>query len=171
MPFGPTKGLATFINFIHNIDSVWNELAQEHGLPIDNNTNTKIIGNNIVSWAKGLGFTIANMECQLKVCQAYWSSLNLRKSHIYLLHFKLVGIDVCADGNRPAQSKHMLLKTLPAPKTGRSVATFIGFAQFYSRFIHNFELCITPLCKITKQEFIKLVAPFWNMPPRPLLMT
>jgi hypothetical protein len=34
MPFGPTNGLATFINFIHDIDSVWKELAQEHGVPI-----------------------------------------------------------------------------------------------------------------------------------------
>jgi hypothetical protein len=102
------------------------------------------------------------MECQLKVCQAYWLSLNLRNSHIFLLHFKFLGINVCADGNRPAQSKHTLLKTWPAPKAVRDVAKFIGFAQFYSRFIHNFELCITPLRKITKQEFTNPVALFWN---------
>jgi hypothetical protein len=84
MPFGPTNGPATFINFIHDIDSVWKELAQEHGVPtIDKDTNTKIIIDDIVSWAKVLDFAITYMECQLKICQAYRLSLNLRKSHIF----------------------------------------------------------------------------------------
>ncbi len=162
MPFGPTNGPATFVNFIHNIDNVWKDLAKDYGVSIDNDTSTKIIIDNINSWAKVLDFTIAYMECQLKVCQAYWLSLNLRKSHIFPLHFKFVRIDVCSDGNRPAQSKHTLLKTWPALETVRNVAKFIGFAQFYLRFIHNFELWIVPLQKITKEELMDLVAPYWN---------
>jgi hypothetical protein len=102
------------------------------------------------------------MECKLKICQAYWLSLNLRKSHIFPSSFKFVGIDVCSDGNRPAQSKHTLLKTWPAPETVRNVAKFIGFAQFYSRFIHNFELRITPLCEITKQEYTNPIVQYWS---------
>ena len=151
--FGPTNGPETFINFIHDIDSVWKELAQERGVPIDNDTNTKIIVDDIVSWARVLDFAITYMKCQLKVCQEYWLSLNLHKSHIFLSCFKFVGIDVCTDGNHPAQSKHTLLKTWPAPKTVCHVAKFIGFAQFYSRFIHNFELRVAPLREITKQEY------------------
>jgi hypothetical protein len=107
MPFGPTNGPATFINFIHDINSVWKELAQERGVPIDDDTNMKIIVDDILSWAKVFDFTITYMECQLKICQAYQLSLNLRKSHIFLSHFKFVGINVCADGNPPAQSKHI----------------------------------------------------------------
>jgi hypothetical protein len=95
MPFRPTSGPATFVNFIQDIDSVWKELAKEHGVPINDDTNTKIIIDDIVSWAKVLNFAIAYMECQLKVCQAYWLSLNLRKSHICPSCFKFVGINVC----------------------------------------------------------------------------
>ena len=40
MPFGPTNGPATFIQFIHDIDSRWKALAVKSGLVIDNNTNT-----------------------------------------------------------------------------------------------------------------------------------
>ncbi len=162
MPFGPTNGPATFINFIHDIDSVWKELTQERGVPMDDDTNTKIIVDDIVSWAKVLNFALIYMECQLKICQAYWLSLNLCKSHIFPSHFEFVGINVCADGNRPAQSKHTLLKTWPAPETVRDVAKFIGFAQFYSRFIHNFELRVVLLCKITKQEYTNPVAQYWS---------
>jgi hypothetical protein len=162
MPFGLTNGPATFINFIHDINSIWKELTQERGVPMVDDTNTKIIVDDIVSWAKVLNFALIYMEWQLKICQAYRLSLNLHKSHIFPLHFEFVGINVCADGNCPTQSKHTLLKTWPAPETVRNVAKFIGFAQFYSRFIHNFKFCITPLGKITKQEYTNPVAQYWS---------
>jgi hypothetical protein len=40
MPFGPTNGPATFINFIHDINSIWQKLAQEKGVQINHDTNT-----------------------------------------------------------------------------------------------------------------------------------
>jgi hypothetical protein len=124
--------------------------------------NTKIIVDNIVSWAKLVESLLAYIECQLKICQAYRLSLNLHKSHIFRKQFEFVGIDVCAEGNHPAQSKRTLLKTLSALKTVRNVAKFIGsIVQFYSRFIHNFKIWITPLRKIAKQEFTNPVAPYW----------
>jgi hypothetical protein len=89
----------------------------------------------------------------------------------FLSHFKFVGINVCADGNRPAQSKHTLLRTWPAPKTVCDVFKFIGFAQFYARFIHNFELRVAPLRNITKQEYTNPVAQYWSKAASILLMT
>jgi hypothetical protein len=68
MPFGPTNGPATFINFIHDLDSVWKEEARLNGIPIDDDTNTKIIVDDIVSWAQLLEYALAYMRCQLKVC-------------------------------------------------------------------------------------------------------
>jgi hypothetical protein len=131
MPFGP-NGPATFINFIHDVDSQWKLLAQSLGVVIDDNTNTKIIVDDIFSWAKLLEMALLYMECQLRVCQSYRLSLSLRKSHIFPKHFEFVGIAVCLDGNRPAMS--------PLPETVRDVAKIIGFAQFYSKFIPHFEL-------------------------------
>ncbi len=52
MPFGPTNGPATFINFIHDVDSQWKALAANSGLVIDDDTNTKIIVDDIFSWGK-----------------------------------------------------------------------------------------------------------------------
>ncbi len=83
MPFGPTNGPATFIYFIHDINSVWQKLAQEKCEQIDDDTNTKIIIDDIVSWAKQIQFTLVYMECQLIVCRAYHLSLNLcKKLHL-----------------------------------------------------------------------------------------
>jgi hypothetical protein len=134
MPFGPTNGPATFVNFIYDIDSVWKQLAESKGVPIGDSINTRIIIDDIVSWANEETYALLYMTCQLKVCIAYRLSLKLGKSYFFPKRFEFVGIDVSPDGNRPAKSKHGLLTSWPVPEFVRDVAKFIGFAQFYSRF-------------------------------------
>ncbi len=152
MPFRPTNGPATFINFIYDINSICQKLATEQGVQIDEDTNMKIIIDDIVSYAKKVQTALIYMECQLIVSQAYRLSLNPCKSFIFPPRFKFVVINACDDGNQPGKSKHTLLQTWPPPDFVRDVAKFIGFAQFYSRFIHHFEICIAPLRKLTKLE-------------------
>ena len=159
MPFGPTNGPATFINFIHDVDSIWKELAKTLGITIDDDTNTRIIIDDIVSWADTFQRSLLYMRCQLIVCRAYRLSLNLGKSHFFPRRFEFVGIDVCPQGNRPAKSKHQLLETWPAPELVRDVAKFLGFVQFYSRFIPNFEIRVEALRTVTKQNYTEDVGP------------
>jgi hypothetical protein len=40
MPFGPTNSPATFIMMIHDIDSVWKDIATSLGLTIGTNVDT-----------------------------------------------------------------------------------------------------------------------------------
>jgi hypothetical protein len=163
MPFGPTNGPATFINFIHDVDSQLKALATKSGLVIDDDTNTKIIIDDIFSWGKTLNKALVYIECQLQVCQSYHLSLSLRKSHIFPKHFEFVGIDGCSDGNRPTMSKHQLLELWPQPKIIRDVAKIVGFAQFYSKFIPQFEVRISPLRNLTtKFEYTDPVTPHWS---------
>ena len=139
MPFGPINGPSTFIAFIHNMDATWKDLAQSCGLTIDEDLNTNVNVDDILSWAATLKKALLYMECQLRVAQSQNLSLSLRKSFIFPLRVEFVGVDVCADGNRPAQSKHNLLYHWRTPELVRSVAKFVGFMQFYSRFIPNFS--------------------------------
>jgi hypothetical protein len=131
MPFGPTNSPATFINFAHNICSVWQEEARHRGVPVGDQDNTRIIVDDFVNWGKDLALALLYMRCQLMVCQAYNLSLSLRKAKIIPARFEFVGVDVCSDGNRPARFKHVLLETWPDPTEVRNVAKFIGFGQFY----------------------------------------
>ncbi len=162
MPFGPINRPATFVSFIYDIDSVWKKLARSHGVPIGDTMNTRIIIDDIVSWLSTEDYALEFIRCQLKACQAYRLSLNLRKSHFLPESFEFVGINVCANGNRPTKSKHNLLLTWPAPEFVRDMAKFIGFCQFYSRFIHHFELCIAPLRELTKHEYTNPLGPLWT---------
>jgi hypothetical protein len=123
---------------------------------IDGGTKTKIIIDDIVSFAKQLQAALVYMECQLIVCQAYCLPLSLRKSFIFPVHFEFVGIDVCDDGNRPVKSKHTLLQMWPPQE-------LVHFAQFYSHFILHFEIHNTPLCELTKLEYTESVAPHWTL--------
>jgi hypothetical protein len=163
MPFGPMNRSATLINFIHDVDSQWKVLAQQSGLVIDDDTNTKIIVDNIFSWSDFLEKALLYMECQLCICQAYQLSLSLCKSRIFSKRFEFVGIDVCPDGNCPAMSKHQLLEHWPQPVFIQDIAKIVRFAQFYGKFIPQFELQIAPLHDlITKLEYTKPVVPHWT---------
>ena len=162
MPFGPTNGPATFINFAHNICSVWQEEDWRRGIRVGDQYNTHIIIDDFVNWGKDLALALLYMRSQLMVCQAYNLSLSLRKAKIFPARFEFVGVDVCSDGNRPARSKHVLLETWTEPTEFRDVAKFIGFGQFYSQFIPNFELRILPLCSITSHEYTTPLGELWT---------
>jgi hypothetical protein len=49
MPFDPTNGPAMFINFIYNVNNQWKSLASLLGITIGEDTNTRIIIDDIVS--------------------------------------------------------------------------------------------------------------------------
>ncbi len=157
MPFGPTNGPATFIMMIHDVDSVWKDIATSLGLTIGTNVDTRIIIDDIVNWAQTFEQALRYIECQLRVAKAYRLTLSLKKSHFFPKRFKFVGIDVSPDGNRPAMSKHELLKHWPAPTLVRDVASFVGFLQFYSKFIPCFELRTAPLRAIMTREYTKAI--------------
>jgi hypothetical protein len=145
MPFGPTNGPATFIMIIHDVNSVWKETTSSLGLSAGTNIDTRIIINNIINWAKSFDQALQYIECQLCVAKAYCLMLSLKKSHFFSKRFEFVGIDVFPDGNCPAMSKHDLLKDWPMPTIVQDITSFIGFIQFYSKFILCFEIRAEPL--------------------------
>jgi hypothetical protein len=76
MPFGPVNGPAMFIAFIHDVHTKWKSLATLHGVVIDGDTNTNIVVNDIISWAKSYKTALIYMESQLRVCQSQYLSLS-----------------------------------------------------------------------------------------------
>jgi hypothetical protein len=77
MPFGPTNGPATIVNLIYNIDSQSKLLVRDNSININNDTNTRIIIDDIVSHGKDLSMSLLYMEYQLRVCMAYHLPLSL----------------------------------------------------------------------------------------------
>jgi hypothetical protein len=83
MPFGRTNGPTTFIMMIHNLDSVWKQLAKDLGITIGNDADTVIIVDDILNWAKKIPQALRYITCQLRICKAYCLTLSLKKSHFF----------------------------------------------------------------------------------------
>jgi hypothetical protein len=115
MPFGPVNGPAIFVEFMHDVDSTWKSLAQARSIDLNDSTNTRIIIDNVLSHATSFALAKRFIECQLIVAHSHNLSLNLHKCHWFPSRLEFVGTDVTPDGNRPAQSKHDLLRTWPTP--------------------------------------------------------
>ncbi len=90
MPFGPTNGPATFITMIHDLHSVWKQLAKDFGINIGNDANTVIIVDDILNWAKTFPQALRYIACQLRICKAYRLTLSLKKSHFSLNGWSLL---------------------------------------------------------------------------------
>jgi hypothetical protein len=83
MPFGPTNGPTTFVNFIYDVNTQWKALETSVGITVGDNTDTRIIVDDILSHGPTIETSICYMECQLKVCILYCLSLSLKKSFIF----------------------------------------------------------------------------------------
>jgi len=59
-------------------------------------------------------------------------------------------------------SQNICFLTWPAPEFAHDIVKFIGFAQFYSRFIPNFKMRAAPLHTVTKQEYTDPIAQHWT---------
>ncbi len=158
----PDQWPATFIMMIHDVHSRWKETASLVGLSIGTNLDTKIIIDSIINWAQSFDQALQYIECQLCVAKAYHLTLSLKKSHFFPTRFEFVKINVSPDGNHPAMSKHKLLQSWPAPSLVCNIASFVGFLQFYSKFIPCFELCAELLQTIMLQEYTKPIGDMWT---------
>jgi hypothetical protein len=156
MPFRPVNGPAIFIEFIHDIDGTWKSVATSQNISIDDSTNTRIIVDDVFTHAITFDVALRFLECQLRVAKSQNLSLNLRKCHCgFLIVWSLWELT----SHRKATAQ---LKTWPSPTTVKDVASFVGFAVFYSKYIPLFETRITRLCEIMKLDSTDLVAPHWD---------
>ena len=148
MTFGPVNGPVIFVVFIHDLDTTWKAHAETKGIVFNDASGTRIIVDDILSWVPTFEDFITYLCCQLDVCMSQNLSLSLKKCLFCPDRMEFVGHDVCINGNRPAQSKHSLLRSWPPFKVACDVASFLGFLNFYSMYIPYFEqrvACLRPL--------------------------
>jgi hypothetical protein len=63
---------------------------------------------------------------------------------------------------RATVQQHQLLQRWPLPLIVHNIAKFVGFMQFYSSFISNFEIRIMPLCKILREDYTMPLGDMWT---------
>ena len=79
MPFGPVNGPVIFIVFIHDMDLTRKGLATTQCVIFNAATGTRIVDDDIFSWAPTFDAFIKYLTCQLDVCVSQNLSLSLKK--------------------------------------------------------------------------------------------
>ncbi len=64
MPFRPTNSPATFISMIYDLDTQWKTLATSVGITVGDETDTRIIVDDIVNHGPTIDTSLLYMECQ-----------------------------------------------------------------------------------------------------------
>ena len=162
MPFGPVNGPSVFITFMHDMAGQWKQLTESRGVTINEDTNSRLIVDDLFSFALNFDTALIYIRSQFQVCLSQNLSLKLGKCCWFPERLEFVGIDITPSGNRPAMSKHQILEHWPVPTLVRDVASFVGFAVFYSQFIPLSEVRVKRLREIMKFEYTDSVLPHWD---------
>ena len=75
---------------------------------------------------------------------------NLKKCWFHKIKVRFLGYIVLSQGIRMKNERIKTIKNWPEPKSVRDIQVFIGFANFYQRFIRGFSKIATPLTSILK---------------------
>ncbi len=93
----------------------------------------------------------------------------LRRHHLYLKLEKcefhrptvqFLGYIVSTDGIQMDQGKVQAIRDWPQPQSVKELQRFLGFANFYRRFVQNFSLLSAPLTSMLRQKPKSLS---WNL--------
>ena len=131
----------------------WNRRATELGIRDDIEvtlkgerpwTDAEVIVDDIMLHSENTDPLIKYFEIVLQVLQRHQVTVKLKKCRFFPQSAEFVGMDVEADGNRPARSKMQALEDLKnqAPKTVTDLRQLIGLIGFYQDWIANYELRI-----------------------------
>ncbi len=94
--------------------------------------------------------TRGNHPLGLETAPKTRSFANLKKCRFYKDEVRFLGCVVSAQGIKMEEERIKTVKIWLEPQSVRDIQVFIGFANFYRRFIKNFSRIATPLTSMPK---------------------
>jgi Reverse transcriptase (RNA-dependent DNA polymerase)/RNase H-like domain found in reverse transcriptase len=153
MPMGCLNAHGTFCCLVDTLKRQWNAKATELGIRDDIEvtlkgerpwTDAEVIVDDIMLHSENTEPLIQYFEIVLQVLQRHQVTVKLKKCRFFPQSAEFVGMDIEADGNRPARSKMQALEDLKdqPPNTVTDLRHLIGLIGFYQDWIANYELRI-----------------------------
>jgi hypothetical protein len=146
MPFGLVNAPTIFVTMIYDLKNDWDEeLLDVFKIRVDEDNNSTIIIDDNFTYSIDHETALSQLESILIVSRRHNLSWKLKKCSWFPIKVEFVGHDLTHEGNMPAESKDALLNHWTRPTTVRDVSSFLGFGNFYSRYIPHFELRVQNL--------------------------
>ena len=141
MPFGLTNAPATFQALINITLCKYLDLFVTAYL------------DDILIYTKGiLKEHIQAVKKVFKALQKADIRLQPDKCKFHVKTVKFLGSIITTDGIQMDKEKVKAIREWPEPRNLKEIQAFLGFANFYRRFIQRYSQICTPLTKMTKKE-------------------
>ena len=141
LPFGLTGGPATFQRYINStLIEYLNDFCAAYM-------------DDILIISKTKEEHIQQVRKVLKKLNEAGLQVDIRKLEFSVNKTKFLGLIVLKDGIEMDPEKTADIKDWELPQTVRDIQSFIGFCNFYRRFIAMFSRIAQPLISLTRKEF------------------
>src|SRR5208282_5701230 len=142
LPFGLTNGPATFQHYI-------NETLMEY------------LDDFCTAYLDDILIYLDNpLEHEEHVCKVLLRlrkaglQADIKKCEFNVTHTKYLGFVISTDGIEVDPEKVEVIRNWKHPTTVKGVQSFLGFCNFYRRFIRNYGKIAAPLTQLTRKDYI-----------------
>ena len=139
MPFGLTYAPTQFMNMMN--DLLGNYLDRFILIFLD---NILVYFANVKEYAE-------HLEKVLQVLRKHRLYAKASKCEIFKHSLELLGQQICGGGMTPKKAKLKAIRDWSKPQSIRDMQSFLGFANYYRRFVKNFAGVVGPLTDLTKK--------------------
>ena len=140
MPFGLTNAPAAFQRFIN---SVFSDLLDVCVI---------VYLDDVLIFSDSLAQHHKHVREVLRCLRANGLYANLGKCDFHLTSVEYLGYIISPIGLTMAPSKVQTILDWPEPRKVKDIQSFLGFANFYRRFIHNYSDIVVPLTRLTRKD-------------------
>jgi hypothetical protein len=139
MPFGLTNAPAAFQRFINDI--------------FDDLLDVSVLAylDDILIYSDNLDDHRKHVKEVLRRLRAHGLYARGDKCEFHKEEVEFLGYIVSKDGLRMSEDKVKTILEWPEPRKVKDIQSFLGFANFYRRFIYNYSDLTVPLTHLTKK--------------------
>ena len=110
--------------------------------------------DDVIIMGTSINHLVDNVKIVAYLLNKYGLTVSRKKTSKVLKRIRILGHVVDSDGIHTDPQKIKALTEWSRPKTGKELQQFLGFANWYRRFIKNYALVAAPLYEISKKKVI-----------------
>jgi len=140
LPFGLTNGPATYQRYM-------NEVLFDY---LDDFCTAYL--DDILIYSQNEEEHIEHVKKVLARLRSAGLQVDIKKSEFHVTETKYLGFVITTEGIATDPEKIDVVQSWKAPETEKGVRSFLGFCNFYRRFIHNYSRIARPLVELTRKD-------------------